>query len=117
MKTIVNLFNDETGGYEPVELPARYEVCPTCEGRGRVDNLGPMTGDEYREACHDCEDFAANYRNGLYDVTCHECKGLRVVTVVDEDRLDKATIARLHQHYDDLAADEAERRAERRYGY
>lgn len=64
-----------------VDLPCEYEVCPKCEGRGTQCKLGAMTGDEYREACYDDPDFPENYRGGMYDEPCSECRGLRVVLV------------------------------------
>lgn len=117
MRKTINLFDEEAGDYAPVELPAKYEVCDCCGGKGTRCNLGAMTGSEYHEICHEDPDFPEDYKSGMYDVRCEECKGLRVVSVIDEDQLDERTRTRLHKHYDELAADAAQRRTELRYGY
>lgn len=62
-------------------LPFKFEyaVCGTCDGRGThvnpsIDAHG-ISSDEF----DDDPDFRENYFNGMYDVTCYECYGKRVV--------------------------------------
>lgn len=117
MKTTIELWDDDLEDVVPVELPAKYEVCGQCNGHGTQCKLGAMTGSEWHEACHDDEDFAENYKSGLYDEACSCCKGQRVVAVVDEDAISEAMKARLQKHYDDLADRAEERRMEMRYQY
>lgn len=117
MKTTIELWNDEAQEFEPVELPAKYEVCDSCNGNGTQCALGAMTGDEYRELCDGDPDFPEDYKRGVYSTQCACCKGLRVVAVVDEDRIDKAMQARLDAHYREQAEDAAERADQLRYGY
>lgn len=65
-------------------LPAKYEVCPTCEGSGKhvnpsIDSHG-ISAEEFRED----PGFAEDYFRGMYDVPCYECGGRNVVPRIDE---------------------------------
>lgn len=67
-------------------IPAKYKVCPRCNGYGMhtnpsVDGNG-ITQSEMDELG---DQFREDYINGLYDVTCYECKGERVVKVIDRE--------------------------------
>lgn len=71
---------------EEIELPANYEICSTCLGEGShvnpsIDSHG-ITMDEWENEWDD--ESREMYLSGGYDVTCNECKGLRVVPVIDE---------------------------------
>jgi len=69
----------------PLELAFKWDVCPTCDGKGTyvnpsIDAHG-LTSDDFAED----PDFAEDYFRGTYDVTCAECCGRRVVPFpVDE---------------------------------
>jgi hypothetical protein len=56
-----------------------WMLCPVCNGEGTTVNpnidANGLTEEDFRE---DYE-FAHNYMNGLYDITCAACNGLRVV--------------------------------------
>lgn len=69
-----------------VELPAKFELCGTCRGKG--SHVNPAVDDHglSREDFEEDPDFEEAYFEGRYDVPCHECGGLRVVGVVDVDR-------------------------------
>jgi hypothetical protein len=95
---------------EEVKIPAKFEVCDTCRGKGThvhpdIDGHGiseeewngPDWGPEEQEA----------YMSGRYDVICRECKGERVTKVVDWDRL-KDTNPKLAEDYGDYLDDEAD---------
>lgn len=119
---VAAIATDEDGSYESedsedVDLPAKYAVCPTCDGHGTHVNpsidAGGITagemddwGDEEREG----------YFDGRYDVTCYDCAGARVVPEIDEDRADKALLARVQRALDDDARFDAISAAERRMG-
>lgn len=65
-------------------LKAKFEVCPTCEGKGShvnpsIDSHG-LSAEDFAED----PDFREDYMNGTYDVPCAECGGKRVVMVPDE---------------------------------
>jgi hypothetical protein len=72
-----------------VTMPAKYEVCSRCEGRGThvnpsIDGNG-LTAADFSED----PDFEEAYFSGRYDVQCEQCRGLRVVPEVDDPRLTK----------------------------
>jgi hypothetical protein len=96
-------------GEEEVEAKVHFEVCPTCEGRGKyvnpnVDREG-LTADDFSED----PDFAENYHSGLYDVGCVHCQGQRVVPVAD----DAAIRERIENHVNEQLAYRCECAAER----
>jgi len=119
--TITVTLTDDCGDDVDHELPARFEVCPRCEGHGT--HLNPSIGEhvysaeEFYESFPEPEDRAEYFkRGGIYDVTCQECRGHRVVPVVDEARLDEAQ-KKVHAEWlkqeEDRRKFEAECRAER----
>lgn len=118
MPTIEVTVNEETRS-----LPARKAVCPNCEGHGSV--LHPAIAEHAYSSEEFYEEFdewgRSQYfmRGGAYDVTCPECKGLRVVDRVDLDACD----AEERAFYQAFQKEERERErferecaAERRYG-
>lgn len=81
---------DDNGESIMETLPAKFIVCPECEGHGTVLNPSMRnhcyTQEEFNETFDDDEDRAAYFqRGGKYDVQCPNCKGKNVVMVVDED--------------------------------
>lgn len=92
------------------KLPSKFELCPVCSGRGTHVNpsidCDGLTCDDFNED----PDFAEAYMGGMYDVTCYGCEGKRVIEVVDESRMDAATL----QQYRVQEREEAEFRALRR---
>jgi len=89
---IVLKLYDEEGEEVEHTFPSINEVCPRCEGFGT--HLTPSIGqhaytqEEFYEAFSDEEDREQYFRRGgIYDVTCEECKGNKVIQVVDEDHL------------------------------
>jgi len=95
------------------EIPAKFEVCPTCEGRGThvnpaIDSHG-ISSDEFYEDFEFCD----AYMKGVYDVPCYECQGKRVVLVPDISENDprmQEIIRRERDHYNYISEVEAERR-------
>src|SRR5690242_11130025 len=72
-----------------INLPAVAEVCDRCRGHGKhvnpnVDGHG-ISPEEFAED----PDFKEAYFAGRYDVRCEECRGEKVVWVIDEARLTK----------------------------
>lgn len=112
---------DEDTGDEVVnELPSRKEVCGRCYGEGKHVNPNIDSHGISREEFDEDPDFKEAYFSGVYDVTCHECNGLRVVDVVDEGACHtperKALLARYYDRLDEDAAYRRECEAERRFG-
>ena len=65
-------------------IPSTVKVCFTCEGRGShvnpdIDSHG-ITASEMSELG---EDFEESYFSGVYDVVCTQCKGNKVIAVVN----------------------------------
>lgn len=118
-------YENDDGDEESFELPARFEVCDRCQGHGT--HLNPSIGEhaytwqEFNES-FDEEGRAEYFRHGgIYDVTCEECRGARVVKVVDLEacaRSPELTEAlRLYDEKLELEARYArEEAAERRWG-
>ncbi len=101
-RMVLVLFEDDEA---EMEIPATYEVCETCQGKGThvnpsIDSHG-LTADDFAED----PDFAESYMRGDYDVPCAECGGRRVVPVVDETRATseqvKAATDAMQSHYED----------------
>jgi hypothetical protein len=64
---------------EEQEIPFKWEICPTCQGKGTHVNpaidCGGISGEQFAED----PGFMHDYVNGLYDQPCNECHGRRVV--------------------------------------
>ena len=121
-KVVLTLWNEEEGDEEEVEVPARFEVCPRCEGHGTHlhEAIGShaYTQEEFDDAFSDEEERAAYFqRGGRYDVCCTECKGLRVVAEADLDRCSPELRQQVEAYQARLARAQRERAYERRYGY
>jgi hypothetical protein len=96
-------------------VPFRYEVCPTCEGKGKHVNPSIDAHGISREEFADDPDFEEGYMRGDYDVTCYECGELRVVAVPDWENI-PAEVREMIESVDRAdAAYAAEVAAERRY--
>jgi hypothetical protein len=98
-------------------VPARFEVCPTCGGRGKhvnpgIDDCG-LTSEDFDED----PGFYEEYRRGAYDVACYECSGKRVVPVVDEYNCDPEALKLYEDQFGRATRDHAEQRRERAMGY
>ncbi len=108
-------FYDAAGDEVSAVLPAKHVVCSRCEGHGT--HLNPSIGnhaysmEEFQESFDEEGQQEYFRRGGMYDVTCHECKGKNVVLVVDEEN------CRTAQQKADLAsyneAEEAQYEADR----
>jgi len=115
---------DENGETEETHrLPARMTVCPRCEGHG--SHLTPSIGqhaysqEEFNEAFAEEEEREAYFkRGGMYDVTCEECRGKRVVAVPDEARIAQdPTLAAIYARWQEQQRDAARSEAEDAYTY
>jgi hypothetical protein len=99
-----------------IELPTKWEVCGTCDGKGKHVNpsidAGGLTGEDFG----DDPEFHDSYMRGAFDVTCSQCAGRTTVPVVDWDRLTPEQTKAYESQQQDDASYEAERLAERRMG-
>lgn len=100
------------------KIPAKFAVCPTCDGKGTrvnpaVDGNG-LTSEDFDELG---EDFRENYFGGLYDIKCSECNGIRVVKVVNRHMAEKEELAAYDKYLDEEYMIAQEETMERRYGF
>jgi len=84
METFTFEYVNDDGLEQEGSLPARYEVCPRCQGKGKhcdpnIDGNG-ITEEEWSQWD---EDEKETYLRGGYDVICEECRGQRVVLEID----------------------------------
>lgn len=97
-----------------IRIPTRYEVCDRCHGEGNHDAWdGGMTATEMHEQG---DEFIEDYAAGHYSVPCTECKGQRVVAVIDELRATPEQLAAWEKHADDEYEYRAMAAAERAAG-
>jgi hypothetical protein len=93
---------DDAGDELECEVPGKFEVCPRCEGHGTY--LNPSIGEhaytpeEFHESFDDEEAEEYFRRGGIYDVTCEECGGARVVMVPDLERCNTEQRSLLEQY-------------------
>jgi hypothetical protein len=119
-------YTDDDGEEGEVELslPAKFEVCPGCNGHGSRLCEGmrghAYTAEEFHESFDDEEAEEYFRPGGRYDVMCEECQGKRVVAVADEDACrtpeQKEALALYYKKRDDDYAYDRECAAERRMG-
>jgi len=115
MRTIITFIDNEE---IERQLPAKYEVCPRCEGVGAhtnpaIDGNG-ITADEMAELG---DEFFNDYMSGVYDIKCEQCDGLRVVLVPDEIRADAKLLKEYESIQDDMAYYDMQRQHEQQMGY
>lgn len=118
-KMVVTLYDDDAEGDEveiEVELPTRFEVCPTCEGRGSHTNPSIDCNGLSSEDFEQDPDFREDYFSGVYDVQCYGCGGRRVVPVVDERRCDPKHLELYYRQLEARAELEGMYASERRMG-
>ena len=80
------VFYDEEGEEVEEWVPFEFQVCGTCQGRGKHVNpsidCDGLTAEDFAED----PDFEEAYFRGDYDITCTVCNGKRVVPVPDLER-------------------------------
>jgi hypothetical protein len=102
-----------------VEIPARYEVCPLCRGKGSHVNPSIDSHGLSREDFDADPGFKEDYFSGVYDVACYECGGRNVVLTMVTDKLtpeQERALKILRENAEDRAEMHAEMEAERRMG-
>ena len=108
------------GGSATVQCETKYEICPTCNGRGTHTNpnidCGGITASEWAEWGPEEQD---HYMSGGYDVTCYTCHGEKVVQQLEYDTrnpLYNWCCERLQEYYQDQYDSAREMAAERAWG-
>ena len=69
---------------EEITIPAMWDVCGLCGGKGShvnpsIDRHG-LSAEDFQED----PEFAESYFGGAYDVNCYRCNGRTTEPVVDE---------------------------------
>lgn len=106
--------NHRHGDTRSVTVPARFEVCPECNGTGKVlcDGLRGVAFSS--EEMSEDPDFSESYFGGHYDVQCDQCNGRNVVKVADEERMSKRQLLLWNLYQDQQSEREYSRSYERR---
>lgn len=108
-------FEDPFTG-EEMEIPAKFEVCGNCRGRGITVNPAiDCNGLSSKDFAED-PDFAEDYFGGNYDVPCRECKGQNVTKHADWDKMTPQQREAYEEYRLQVRSDRLERDAERRMG-
>jgi len=118
--TLTYRMEDDDGLEEEIVLPARFEVCPTCSGKGAHVNPSIDAHGISREEFDEDPDFRDDYLSGAYDVACYGCGGKRVVPEVNDENLSeegKAMLARVQARDEREARYRAQQRHEQAMGY
>lgn len=98
-------------------VPFKWAVCETCQGKGKHVNpsidCDGISGEDFAED----PDFAESYMSGVYDVTCSECDGKRVVPELVPRTPEQQSAVEVLDARERADADyEREVRAERAFG-
>lgn len=103
----VEAWQDEHGSAPP----ARWAICPDCEGHGTTTaHLGSYTESDRDEMGEEWFEFMADVRAGLHDRPCPECNGAGKVLEFSGPAADEFS-----EWCADEAADLRTRRAESGY--
>jgi len=115
-KTLINEDAGPDEEYEfEAEFPATREKCDRCDGTGTHVNPS-IDGNGLSEEAQSDPEFMEDYMGGFYDVPCSECKGEKIVLVIDRERANPKWLELLDAHERALWEIEQEEAAERRMG-
>lgn len=101
--------------YETKEVISKRIVCDRCNGDGTHTNPN-IDGNGLPDECVNDQDFMADYMRGVYDVSCEECKGNKIIDVIDLDYLDPRDTRAYWSYKDEERQAEIEVAYERRMG-
>jgi hypothetical protein len=113
--TFTFIQEDKDGEEVSYTLPAKFEVCPTCNGRGT--HVRPSVDASGFDGWDDVDEYGeSNYLAGAYNVTCQTCHGRNVVPSIDRDAADDTTLALWDSEREEEASYERLCRMERMMG-
>ena len=110
---------DENGEKLFFSAPAHYVVCWRCHGTGKHDHPAFSDGISQDEMWHEWDhEMREDYFNGVYDVPCSVCNGVRVVPDYDFEALPPEIQTQLEELWAEQRYEAAMRAAENRsFGY
>lgn len=112
----IMLHENEEGEEEEIKIPAIWEVCELCDGKGKHVNPGV----DYCGISDEDPDFRDSYMSGAYDVRCYRCKGRTTSPTVNYEFLNREENKKQKDLYEDVVEScysyDYEREAERRMG-
>ena len=101
----------------PARIAVRMDVCPVCDGRGSYVNPSiDAHGISAEQMAELGDEFAEDYRSGLYNIPCELCRGSNVVPVPMNNRIREMLRELAEEMLDALADDLAQTNAETRAG-
>lgn len=113
--TFTFIQEDKDGEEVSYTLPEKFEVCPTCNGRGT--HVRPSVDASGFDGWDDVDEYGeSNYLAGAYNVTCQTCHGRNVVPSIDRDAADDTTLALWDSEREEEASYERLCRMERMMG-
>ena len=109
------LFTIEADNGEDLHVPAIWEVCSVCDGKGKhvnpsIDSNG-LTAEDFED-----RDFEEDYFSGVYDVPCSCCRGNRVEPIVNWSAMDDKLKAYVQDYIDNWFSYQQECWNERKMG-
>ncbi len=115
-KMLLTMEFEGEGGDVKYEFPCDFQVCGTCDGKGKhvnpsIDAHG-ITQDEFYED----PGFEEAYMEGQYDVSCYECNGKRVMPHIRREHIDDKILQFIDEWIQDEISFRAECEFERRMG-
>jgi hypothetical protein len=122
--SIVYEYEDEDGCLVKINetVPVKMEVCPSCGGFGKYVNPNIDRNGLTQEDFDDDPDFRENYFDGLYDITCTQCKGEKLIPTIDVNNINGALKEKVEKYLDFIRQQEEDEyyyrrecEAERRY--
>ena len=85
----------DTNG-DTITVPGKWEICPVCQGHGKIDVIGCVTRSEREEDWTDEE--WQDYLLGKYDSICATCEGTGKVIVPDWAEISDPSLKKAHEH-------------------
>ena len=102
---------------ELIEIPAKWEVCSLCDGKGTHVNPGIDAHGLTAEDFESDFDFYESYLKGEYDECCYRCEGRTTEPVPDEDYCTPKQLKTIENAIDNHFLEKRDREAEIKYGY
>ena len=97
-----------------LELPAKFEICDLCEGRGSVVNPSIDAGGISEDEFDADPEFRESYSSGAYNISCTKCGGRGRNPVVNYEKLSEEQKKEFDQYQHDKAEEARDAENDRR---